>query len=403
MFTDATIIRQPILDRNMTIVGYELLLQPLQTSQQLNMSTLKALHEEHDLSTLAGGARLFLPYHHIELTDELLTICTNPQNLVIEVTSDIAHQADKLRLLKHFRQHGVILTLNNYQGSEQDEKVATACQMVKIDTQAHKADVLYEMVKHLHSKQLQVIADNVEQESDFDILKTQGFDLFQGFFFTNPIILHGKKLSANKLNLLQLLAKLNKDQTDFHELVDIIGHDLALTHKLLTAINHPHHNLPIQVTSIADAIRYMGMQRLKLWVSMILMAESDDKPQALMEISLIRAKFCEILAEHTNHKAEKDSYFLVGLFSTLGAYFNLPQAEVLDELPLAPHLKEAMLEHNGKVGQALWVSKQFETPYADLCTLTYEGLDIMGLSNDYLSATKWGHDILRVPEPVEET
>jgi EAL and modified HD-GYP domain-containing signal transduction protein len=392
---DTTVIRQPILDKQMTIIGYELLLHPLKTDSKPNMDTLKSIHEHYDLPSLAGGARLFLPSEQVELNAELLTLCQNPKNLVIEVNATIASNVEQLKLLKVLRQGGITLSLNDYQPTESYARIASACQMIKINTTKFKPDELQAMVKNLHASSTLVIADGVEDESEFEFLRALGFDYFQGFFFTNPIILHGKKLSANKLNLLQLLAKINDDNTEFNELVDIIGHDVALSHKLLTAINHPNMNLPMQVTSIADGIRYMGMKRLKLWVSMILMAEVDEKPQALMETSLVRAKFCERLAEHTGHKPEKDSFFLVGLFSTLGAYFNMPQSEVLDELPLANHLKEAMLEHEGSVGKALWIAKQFENAHTDLMSLNYEGLDIMGISNDYMTATRWGHDILR--------
>jgi EAL and modified HD-GYP domain-containing signal transduction protein len=392
---DTTVIRQPILDKQMTIIGYELLLHPLSDNKP-NMDTLKSIHAHYDLSSLAGGARLFLPAEQVELDADLLTLCKNPKNLVIEVGSNIAGNVEQLKLLKTLRQGGITLSLKDYQPTESYARIASACQMIKINTKAFKPDELQTMVKNLHASSTLVIADAVEDESEFEFLRALGFDYFQGFFFTNPIILHGKKLSANKLNLLQLLAKINNDNTEFNELVEIISHDVALSHKLLTAINHPRMNLPVEVISIADGIRYMGMKRLKLWISMILMAEVDEKPQALMETSLIRAKFCETLAEHAGHKPEKDSFFLVGLFSTLGAYFNLPQSEVLDELPLAIHLKEAMLEHEGSVGKALWIAKQFESAHTDLMSLNYEGLDIMGISNDYMTATRWGHDILRV-------
>lgn len=394
MLQDTTVIRQPVLDKQMTIIGYELLLHPLSSGKKPDMDTLTSIHQHYNLPSLAGGARLFLPADQITLNADLLVLCENPQNLIIEVNASIAGNVEQLKLIKLLRQGGVSLSLKDYQPTESCARVASACQMVKINTKLFKPDQLQEMIRELHALSIQVIADAVENETEFEFLRALGFDYFQGFFFTNPIILHGKKLSANKLNLLQLLAKINDDKTEFNELVDVIGHDLALSHKLLTAINQPTMNLPAQVTSISDAIRYMGMKRLKLWVNMILMAEVDEKPQALMETSLIRAKFCEILAEHSGHKPEKDSFFLVGLFSTLGAYFNLPQSEVLDELPLADHLKEAMLEHEGSVGKALWIAKQFESAYTNLMSINYEGMDIMSISNDYMMATRWGHETL---------
>ncbi|MCH9742994.1 MAG: hypothetical protein K0U21_07270, partial [Proteobacteria bacterium] len=74
---------------------------------------------------------------------------------------------------------------------------------------------------------------------------------------------------------------------------------------------------------------------------------------------------------------------------------NLPQDEVLGELPLADYLKEAMLEHNGAVGKALWIAKQFENPYTDLMSLQYEDASFMDISNRYMDATRWGSAIMR--------
>lgn len=396
MLSDLTLLRQPILDAQMAIIGYELIMQPIASSGQVAMDCFMQLHQTHDLTELAGGSLIFLRANQLQLTENLLNLIPNPDHLIIEIEASVAQQPEALKLLKTLRQGGVRLCLSDYQPNSADhDRVASACQYVKVSPDNCSAQNYRDVIEKLHKASLKVIAQDVLDESCLHDLKASGFDYFQGFFFTNPIVLHGKKLSASKLNLLQLLSKVNNNDTELAVLAEIISHDVALSHKLLTAINQPQHNLPIKVTSISDAIRYMGLKRLKLWISMILMSEVDEKPQALMETSLVRAKLCEQLAEHGGHKGEKDSYFLVGLFSTLGAYFDLPQDEVLDELPIADHLKTAMLDYQGPVGQALWIAKQFENPYADLMSLTYEDAAIMDLSNHYLTAARWGSQVMR--------
>ncbi|MBD3767867.1 MAG: HDOD domain-containing protein [Gammaproteobacteria bacterium] len=396
MLNDLTLLRQPILDAQMTIIGYELIMQPIASSGQVAMDCFMQLHQTHNLTELAGGALIFLRANQLQLTENLLNLIPNPNHLIIEVEASVAQEPETLKLLKSLRQGGVRLCLSDYQANSADhDRVASACQYVKVNLDNCSGQNYRDVIEKLHKASLKVIAQDVLDESCLHDLKASGFDYFQGFFFTNPIVLHGKKLSASKLNLLHLLSKVNNNDTELDALSEIISHDVALSHKLLTAINQPQHNLPIKVTSISDAIRYMGLKRLKLWISMILMSEVDEKPQALMETSLVRAKLCELLAEHGGHKGEKDSYFLVGLFSTLGAYFDLPQDEVLDELPIAEHLKTAMLDYQGPVGQALWIAKQFENPYADLMSLTYEDAAIMDLSNHYLAAARWGSMVMR--------
>lgn len=396
MVTDLTLLRQPILDARMAIIGYELIMQPITNHHQVSMGCFTQLHQAYDLTQLTGGALIFLRANQLLLNESLLTLIPNPEHLVVEIDASVAQQPETLSVLKTLRQGGIRLCLSDYQPNSPDhDRVASACQYVKIHADNGAGQSYREVVDKLHQASLTVIAQDVLNEGCLHDLKSSGFDYFQGFFFTNPIVLHGKKFSASKLNLLQLLSQVNNNNTELEVLAEIISHDVALSHKLLTAINQPQHNLPIKVTSISDAIRYMGLKRLKLWISMILMSEVDEKPQALMETSLVRAKLCEQLADHGGHKNEKDSYFLVGLFSTLGAYFDLPQDEVVNELPIADHLKTAMLDYQGPVGKALWIAKQFENPYADLMSLTYEDAAIMDLSNHYLTAARWGSQVMR--------
>ena len=56
---DVTLLRQPILDAQMTIIGYELMLHPLEGSSQVAMKSFAQLHKTYDLNQLSGGALLF--------------------------------------------------------------------------------------------------------------------------------------------------------------------------------------------------------------------------------------------------------------------------------------------------------------------------------------------------------
>lgn len=393
---ETTLFRQPILNRHKAIMGYEMLFQNLTPDKaKTNLEALTEIHQHYDLSSLAGETHIFLPANLVELSEDIPALLKDPSQLLIEVTTDVIGDVAQLRLLKTIRLTGAFLVLKDYDDSPSARKVATACQYVKIDAQHFSDDQLSVMLRHLHDVGIKVIADQVTGDEAFERFKRQGFDFFQGFFFTNPIILHGDNLSPNKLSLLQLLARVNNENTEFHQLAQIISQDMGLTHKLLIAINHPQHNLPVRVTSIEDAIRFMGLKRLKLWVNMILMSEVDDKPIALMETSLVRARFCELLAEEVQLIHEKDSYFLVGLFSTLGAYFNLPLADVLVDLPIADHLKLAMIDNTGSVGHALAIAKQFESPFVNFNEIIFEDLDIITISDLYLHASNWGYSVVK--------
>ncbi|HHT01048.1 MAG TPA: EAL domain-containing protein, partial [Thiomicrospira sp.] len=334
--------RQPILDREMHVFAYELQfhlgLNPNKQTIKATIELIKKTEEEIGFQAIVGdhSAMLHLPKELIkkEILPEL-----NPDNhLVLEIPNNVTRDVDVLRSLKELKADGSMIALDDFVDDESSLKLAGISDFVKIDVDNYTEVKLKKMLEDLHAKGVKVIAEKVETEEKFQYLKKLGFDYFQGYFFTNPIIINGQKLSGNKLTLLQLLAKVNDPNTDFDELSAIISHDVALSHKLLVAINNPAARIPIRVESVADALKYMGLKRLKFWVNMLMLSSMNDVPQELLTTSLMRAKFCELLAENSGYSSDKDSFFLVGLFSNLSAFFKIKIEELVAEMPLADDL-----------------------------------------------------------------
>ena len=98
---------------------------------------------------------------------------------------------------------------------------------------------------------------------------------------------------------------------------------------------------------------------------------------------------CEGLAE-AKGQDESGSFFLVGLFSVLDAFMDRPMPEVLQALPLAEPITQALLRHDGILGSVL------------RCVLAYErgnwdevnrlGLDRGEATNAYLKAITWASE-----------
>jgi EAL and modified HD-GYP domain-containing signal transduction protein len=102
----------------------------------------------------------------------------------------------------------------------------------------------------------------------------------------------------------------------------------------------------------------------------------------------------ELLAENSSHKKEKDSYFLVGLFSTLNAFFHLPMVDLVERLPLAEPLKKALTDMEGDMGRALRIVRDLERGSTDWQSLQFENQDIMAISSHYMTANGWARQIL---------
>jgi EAL and modified HD-GYP domain-containing signal transduction protein len=83
----------------------------------------------------------------------------------------------------------------------------------------------------------------------------------------------------------------------------------------------------------------LGEYGIRKWIGVAaLPAIADDKPSELITQSLVRGRFCELLAQATGQGIE-DQAFLVGLFSMLDALLDRSLDDALDQLGLAAQLE----------------------------------------------------------------
>ena len=91
---------------------------------------------------------------------------------------------------------------------------------------------------------------------------------------------------------------------------------------------------------------------MRKWVTLLAMADLDDKPHELIVTALVRGKMCELAAE-SRPAREREEYFTVGMFSVVDALLDSPMDVVLSSLPLSDEIKEALRRHVGPKGVVL--------------------------------------------------
>ncbi len=385
--------RQPILDGNMKLYAYELRfhqgMNPNVQSVSATEELIDKTEEDIGFQAIVGSYPSMLHLPASMLSAEHIDKFTSDHLVVLEVKTDILDKVDILRNLKELKVKGYHFLLDEYTANEACEKLSTITAYAKIRVKDFSEIQLKDMVEHLHEKGIKVIAKAVQSEDEFKHLKQIGFDYFQGYFFTNPTVVNGRKLSGNPLNLLQLMAKVNSPETDFDDLTTVISQDVGLSHKLLMAINHPANDIPVKVENIADGLKYMGLKRLKFWVNLLMLSSLEDVPQELLTTSLLNAKFCELMSSQSGKSHDKDSFFLVGLLSNLDAYFKMPIKEIAEALPLSEELSNALISHDGPMGQVLEILDVLQHRPDEAENLTFEGMGITRISNNFLSAAAW--------------
>jgi len=118
-------------------------------------------------------------------------------------------------------------------------------------------------------------------------------------------------------------------------------------------------SLPTKIESIHQATVLLGLTELKRWIKYSDAGITIRQTQAVLQVALIRAKMCELLAAQRGD--DKDRFFLVGLLSCLDCNSGYAIDKVLDQLPLSKEIAEAILFHTGKAGEVLQYTVDYRT------------------------------------------
>ncbi len=384
--------RQGIFDRDLNIYAYELLYRSSEKNSAGSFDGETATSQvvvnaimEIGLDRVVGDRRAF-----INLTRSFL-VGENPvpfpvKQLVLEVLEDVEVDATLMDGVRSLSGQGFMIALDDFVYHDSLKPLVEAADIIKIDLQALDRETVKKHLAVLRQYPVKLVAEKVETQEDYDFCLDQGFDYFQGYFLCRPRVMRGRKMPANRLATLRLLARLQDPQVEAKELDTLISQDVSLSYKLLRYINSAFFGLPRKVESISQAVVYLGLRTIKTWVSLIVLSGIDDKPLELMTTAMVRAKMCELLAEAVDDHG-KDIYFTVGLFSTLDAMMDTPMEDILRSLPLTEEIQQALLNHQGRHGQALACVLAYEHHHWD--TVQFEDLEASQIRQAYLQAIQW--------------
>lgn len=356
--------RQAILDREQELFAYELLFRDGHTNSaqitDANAATTRLLTNtllEFGIEAISDNKPVFINLPRDYITGAL-PLPLDPRLVVLEILEDITMDADALAGIAELRQRGFTLALDDFVLDESRRPLLASADLVKIDIRQFSPEALAAEVQHYVDLPLKLLAEKVETHSEFELCLALGFDYFQGYFFSKPLLMEGRELPASQLTLLNLLSKLQDPATTFVEIEALISHDVGISYKLLRIINSSLYNLSRNVESIQHAVVLLGMATLKKWLTLLSLSSVANKPPELVNQILVRARMCEELARSQNLKPE--AAFTVGLFSLLDALMDTQLDELVNALPLAPDIRSAITRRSGELGRLLQTVERYE-------------------------------------------
>lgn len=393
------VARQPILDSHKQLVGYELLFRdglknafPDINPHEATSRLISGSHFNLGLDNITDGHPAFINFPELSLLVRVPEILPK-ETVVIEILEDTAPSQEMVEVCAKLKAAGYRIALDDFVYDASWRPLMPYVDMVKIDLLAHDRPTLFRMVKALREFNVTLLAEKVETHDEFQYCLTLGFTLFQGYFFARPEVMQRQVLSPSRINMLELLGKLGANECQFSEIESIISRDLSLTFKLLRHVNSAAFAKQKDISSIHQALVYLGEAELRKFIAILAAANlGADKPDELLRMSVTRARFCELLAQQRQDKNAAKA-FLVGLFSLLGTLLDAPLEQVLERLPVADDIKAALLGQGGPLGPYLELMLDYERAIWDgVQELSRRlGLNQQALPDVYLDAVGWGH------------
>ncbi|MCC6207450.1 MAG: HDOD domain-containing protein [Gammaproteobacteria bacterium] len=391
--------RQPIFDVQQNVIGYELLYRRQeQTTQARVIDGDQATSQIFINSFLEMGLDKVVGKHQafINVTRHFITnidLLPPPSSqLVLEILEDIEIDNTIISAVRKLKQMGYIIALDDFIYHPDLKPLVNEANIVKLDVQALNDMELEEHVSILNKYPIKLLAEKIETPEMFDRCKGLSFDYFQGYFLCKPRVLTGRRMPANRVNTMRMMAELQNPAINIKELEALISQDPTMSYKLMRYINSAAFTLSKKVDSIHHAIVYLGEKEIKRWATLIALTGIDDKPDELITTSLIRSKMCELLAESCS-SANKDSAFIVGLFSTLDAMMDRPLPEILGALPLSPEITEALISRKGPYAAILNSVIAYE--HGEWDKLESTAISKETITEIYLNSLNWADTIMQ--------
>ncbi|MGK4473226.1 EAL and HDOD domain-containing protein [Aeromonas molluscorum] len=391
------VARQPILDSKLQTHAYELLFRdsldnvfPHISSQQATSRLVVEQFLQQNIDQLLGGRPCFINFSHDTLLDGLAE-CLPPEQVVIEILEDAMPDDALLAKVKQLNQLGYRLALDDFSMSSDWERFLPWIQIIKFDLRLSTLPQIEEFIgRHRHLK-LTYLAEKVESKQEFEQTQALGISLFQGFFFSRPEMVKRATMQPTQVVVIQLLNEVNQPEPNLDKIEQLLGQDVSLSLKLLRYVNNlKGHSKPI--ASFRQAAIYLGHAQLKRFVTLIAASSAGQgKSAELYQMSLIRARFCELLALAHAPAPQSQQAFMAGLFSLLDVLMEQSMATLLGSVPITDEIRQALLSRDGQLGFYLAFCEDYENanwPRVQMRTARL-GLNEEKVSQLYLSATAW--------------
>lgn len=365
--------RQPILDGNGEVFGYELLFRSGdQNSAKVEDNTVATANvllnslNSIGLDRLVGDKKAFINVDG----NFLLSSAINGlpiDRFVIEILETVKVDENIISKVSMLKSKGFVLAIDDLDlESEQIKNFAPIMpysDILKIDIMAAGGiDGVRKKLSRFDMSRFKFLAEKVENAEEYEACRKLGFTYYQGYFFEKPKIIEGKKIDSSKALIIKLL-RMVQSGSDLSDISGEISKSPELSLNLLKYINSANSGIKQEISSIWQAVSFLGCVPLAQWLMLFLYAgETQNKfVNPLMESALLRAGIMSCFAKKLKkEKAIVDKAYLTGLLSFFDAIMQIPIEKIKDEIAIDEEIYLAVTQKQNMLGKLIQIASIIE-------------------------------------------
>jgi EAL and modified HD-GYP domain-containing signal transduction protein len=403
--------RQPLLDRNQALFGYELLFRNTPANEAEIDSGMAATADvlahaaQLGLPRAIGDATAFLNVDTEVLMSDIFSFLPR-ERTVIELVGSVEASEQVLWRLAELSGHGFRFAAEAGAHGKCLGRLLPLLDFVKVDLRTMPVVTVLGLAPRLRGTGKFLIAEKVESQAEYKTCLDLGFDYFQGFYFARPSVIAGRKLSPSQLAVVDLMTLVSSD-ADNREVERAIKRDVTLSINLLRIVNTPAAGLRQRIDSLGQALIVLGRRQLQRWLQIMLYAEPQVHGHArghantpLLMLASTRARLLELLAQRLRPAQPRvaDVAFTVGIMSLMDTLFCVPMADLVEQIPVSEEVASALLHRTGFFGELLRLAESIEqmddgaSMVPALHALADSGDDLAELE---MAAFEWSDKVVR--------
>lgn len=392
------VARQPILDRDEKVFGYELLFRD-GVENTFSGDCDEASRATLDRSLVTGlevlcdGHRAFINCTRDTLIKRLVTLLPSA-SVVVEVLENVPADPDVLSACQSLKEAGYLIAVDDFVADDAREALAEIADIIKVDMHLTTQQQQTAIVKRYGPWRHRMLAEKIETRADFVRARDEGFVYFQGFFFRRPEKVNTHDLPGNSLNYLRMLQEVSRAELDVPALERLIKSEASVCYRLLRYLNSAVFGLKNEIRSVRHALSMLGEREVRRWVRLVAaVGAGQEKTGDLVLSALVRGRFGELLQPLVPH-GDSD-LFLLGLLSMIDAMLEMPMADVLDRVPLDHETKAVLLGKPSAlrpIFQLILAHESGEWEAAEQLSATLH-LDSEEVAGYYWRAQQWAREV----------